>query len=185
MLVRVTGNSGAGKSTACAMLRSRGLAAVDADRDGYCCWTDRASGFVVDDPPDPVPPGWLDRHGWTIDRAKVDALAVQAQGTVAFLCGSAENEADVRDLFDLVLCFVIDDRTLRERLRTRTTNSFGRNPEELAAALQHNADAEFRYRRQGATIIDATLPPPEVADLVVARALRTATGRASGEGSSP
>jgi hypothetical protein len=82
MLVWVTGNSGAGKSTACAILRSRGLAAVDADWDGYYRWTDRASGDVVDNPPYPVPSGWLDRYGWTIDRAKVEALAAQPRDTV-------------------------------------------------------------------------------------------------------
>ena len=67
---------------------------------------------------------------------------------------------------------VIDDRTLGERLATRTTNAFGRNPEELAAALQHNVLTESAYRHRGATIIDATLPPSEVADLIVARAAR-------------
>ena len=169
MLVWVTGNSGAGKSAACTTLRDRGYTAVDADWAGYCKWINRASGEVVEDPPYPAPQGWLDQYGWNIDRAKVEALAAGSRDTVAFLIGSAENEEDVLDLFDLVICLVIDDRTLIERLATRTTNTFGRHPEELAAALQHNPLEEATYRRRGATIIDATLPLSEVTDLIVAR----------------
>jgi dephospho-CoA kinase len=172
MLVWVTGSSGAGKSTACANLRSSGFTAIDADWEGYCGWTDRATGDAVDDPPYPAPSGWLNRYGWTIDRAKVEALAAESRETIAFLCGLAENETDVRDLFDLVLCLVLDDRTLRERLATRTTNAFGQNPEELAAALQHNARSESAYRQRGAIIIDATLPPSEIVDLIVSRVAR-------------
>jgi hypothetical protein len=34
----------------------------------------------------------------------------------AFLCGSAENEEVVRDLFDHVICLVADNETIRDRL---------------------------------------------------------------------
>ncbi|MEV6345510.1 hypothetical protein [Actinoplanes sp. NPDC051851] len=71
----MTGNSGAGKSTVCGMLRARGHAAVDADEDGFSRWFDRGSGEPVVDPPDPVPQGWLHRYGWAIDRDRVAALA--------------------------------------------------------------------------------------------------------------
>jgi broad-specificity NMP kinase len=170
-VVWVTGTSGAGKSSVCALLKSRGLWTVDADWEGYNHWVDRESGRVVADPPYPPPPGWLDRFAWKISRAHVEALAVSARGETAFLCGSVENEADVWDLFDLVICVVIDDETLRERLLTRTTNAFGKHPEELAAALRHNAGLESAYRRRGATIIDGGQPLEEVADAVLDQVL--------------
>ncbi|GHF92796.1 MULTISPECIES: hypothetical protein [Amycolatopsis] len=106
-----------------------------------------------------------------IDRAKVEALAARAAGGIAFFCGCPENHEDVRDLFDLVICLVIDEDTLRNRLRTRTSNSFGKHPEELAAALADNA-----YRHPGATIIDGTRPLPEVADTILATARRAQPG---------
>ncbi len=171
-LVWVTGNSGAGKSTVCALLKARGEYAVDADEEGYHHWADRTSGQVVTDPPDPVPAGWLDRFGWRIDRAKVEVLAARAAAGIAFFCGCPENSDDVVDLFDLVICLVLDDDTLRHRLLTRTTNSFGKHPEELAAALDDNAGTESAYRRTGATIIDGTRPAAEVADAIVAAAHR-------------
>jgi len=168
--VWVTGSSGVGKSTVCALLKTLGQLAVDADWEGYNHWVDRTSGQVVVDPPDPVPAGWLDRFGWRISRAEVEALAARTRDHTAFLCGTVENEADVRDLFDLVVCLVIDDETLRDRLLTRTTNAFGKHPEELAAALGHNAGLGSTYRRLGATIIDGTKPPAEVADAILAAA---------------
>ncbi|MEV0314593.1 AAA family ATPase [Nonomuraea fuscirosea] len=169
-LVWVTGNSGTGKSTVCGMLRARGYAAYDADDDGFSRWVDRHTGEVVTDPPYPVPEGWLDRHGWAIVRERVEALAVESRSRVAFLCGSVENEADVRDLFDLVVCLVIDDDTLRHRLATRTTNTFGRHPEELAASLMWNPRLRAIYERRGATIVDASEPPAEVVERVIGAA---------------
>ncbi|MFB9688037.1 hypothetical protein [Amycolatopsis plumensis] len=157
----------AGKSAVCAVLKERGELAVDADNEGYHHWADRATGQVVTDPPDPVPAGWLDRFGWRIDRAKVEALRARAAGGIAFFCGCPENHEDVRDLFDLVVELVIDEDTLRHRLRTRTSNSFGKHPEELAAALEDNA-----YRHPGATIVDGTRPLAEVADTILATARR-------------
>ena len=160
----------AGKSTLCALLKARGELAVDADWEGCSHWADRASGQVVADPPYPVPAGWLERFAWKISRAEVGTLAARAPSKTAFLCGSAENEADVWDLFDLVVCLVADNETLRNRLLTRTTNAFGKHPEELAAALGANDGAESTYRRLGAAIVDGRRPPAEVADAVLAAA---------------
>ncbi|WP_192582264.1 AAA family ATPase [Streptomyces triticiradicis] len=171
-LVWVTGNSGVGKSTVCDLLKDRGESAVDADWEGYNHWVERTSGQVVVDPPDPVPAGWLDRFAWRINRTRVEALAAGSHEKATFLFGTVENEVDVWDLFDSVVCIVVDDRTLRDRLLTRTTNSFGKHPEELAAALGCNEGMESTYRHFGATILDGTRPAAEVADAVLAAADR-------------
>ncbi|MEW2615812.1 hypothetical protein AB0937_37755 [Streptomyces sp. NPDC047880] len=166
-LVWVTGNSGTGKSTVCGVLRARGYVALDADEDGFSGWIDRANGEVVTDPPYPVPRGWLDRYGWEIVRERVMSLAEESRSRIAFLCGSAENEADVLDLFDVIVCLVIDEDVLRHRRATRTTNPFGQHPEELAAALMWNPRMRAIYERRGETIIDATEPVTEVVDSVI------------------
>jgi hypothetical protein len=174
-LVWVTGNSGAGKSTVCGVLRGRGHLALDADQDGFSRWVDRATGEVVMDPPDPVPEGWLDRYGWVIVREQVEVLFEGSRSRLAFLCGSVENEADVRDLFDLIVCLVIGEETLRHRLATRTTNTFGQHPEELAAALKWNPRMRAIYEGLGATIVDASEPVDEVVDSVI-KAVQELTG---------
>jgi hypothetical protein len=155
------------QSTVCAVLKSRGELAVDADWEGYCHWFDRTSGHVVTNPPDPVPAGWLERFGWKIDRAEVESLSKRTHDKTAFLCGSAENEENVRDLFDHLICLVADNDTIRNRLEIRTTNAFGKHPEELAAAIGWNDGAAARYQRLGATIIDGTRPPTEVVDSIL------------------
>lgn len=71
------------------------------------------------------------------------------------------------NVFDIVVCLAVDNDTLRHRLQTRTTNPFGRHPEELAAALGWNPKMEPAYRQIGATIVDGTRPPDEIADLIV------------------
>ncbi|PSM44674.1 hypothetical protein C6Y14_00565 [Streptomyces dioscori] len=182
-LVWVTGNSGAGKSTVGGVLRARGHVALDADEDGFSRWIDRATGEVVVDPPDPVPAGWLDRYRWAILRERVEALVEESRCRVAFLCGSAENEADVRDLFDRTVCLVIDEDTLRHRLATRTTNTFGRHPEELAAALKWNPLMRSLHESRGATVIDASRPLAEVVGRVLdaAQELTAAARAAQGE----
>lgn len=176
-LVWVTGSPGAGKSTVCGLLKSRGQRAFDADWDGYNHWVDRVGGTMVATPPYPVPPGWLDRFGWRIKRAEVASLAVRMRDATGFLCGSVENEVDVWDLFDLVVCLVIDSQTLRDRLRRRPGNAFGKHPEELAAALGWNDGNESAYRRFGATIIDGTQPAADVAAAVLAAAAHLTPAR--------
>ena len=166
-LIWITGNSGVGKSTVCEVLRARGYVSLDTDEDGFSRWVDRASNEVISDPPYPVPEGWLDRYGWRIDREKVRQLAEASRTTIAFLCGSAENEAEVRDLFDSIICLVIDDATLTQRLATRTNNTFGQNPEELAAAIKWNSSERSRYLRLGAAIVDGAETPMVVADNIV------------------
>ncbi|MFF3890307.1 hypothetical protein [Streptomyces sp. NPDC001914] len=148
------------------MLRARGYVALDAD-DGFSRWIDRTTGEVVVDPPDPVPGGWLDRYGWAIVREHVETLAEESRFRTAFLCGSAENEASVRAFFDHIICLVIDEDTLRHRLATRTTNTFGQHPEELAAALKWNPRMRAIYESLDATIIDASKPVTEVVDNVI------------------
>jgi hypothetical protein len=167
-LIWVTGNSGVGKSTVQRALTSRGELAIEADWEGYSQWVHRTSGQVVNDSPYPVPPGWLERFAWRISRSRVEELSARANPQTTFLCGSAENDAEVRDLFDLLVCLVVDNETLRRRLRTRTTNAFGRNPDEIAAALAANDHAESTYRRLGAIIIDGTRPLVDVTDATLA-----------------
>jgi shikimate kinase len=166
-LVWVTGSPGVGKSTVCEALKARNELAIDADWEGYNHWVNRASGQTVTNPPYPVPPGWLARFAWRIDRSAVETLVERTHGQTAFLFGAVENEMDVWDLFEEVICLVADNGTLRERLLNRTTNPFGQHPEELAAAIELNRTIETNYRRYGATIIDGTLPPDQVAEAIL------------------
>jgi dephospho-CoA kinase len=168
-LVWITGVSGTGKSTVRLELARRGYQSFDTDEDGIAVWRLRTTGEQVHDPGDGNHPDtWLRDHGWTISRTRVEELALLANDRVVFLCGSVENEDEVRDLFHTVICLVLDDSTLKERLANRTTNKFGKAPVELEAILQWNRTIEATYRDFGALVINADQPLDDIVDQVLA-----------------
>jgi dephospho-CoA kinase len=167
-LVWITGVSGTGKSTVRLELARRGCQSFDTDEDGIAVWRLRTTGEQVHDPGDGNhPETWLRDHGWMINRTRVEQLALLATDQVVFLCGSVENEDEVWDLFSTVICLVLDDSTLKERLATRTTNRFGKAPVELEAILQWNRTIEATYRDFGAHVVDANQRLDAVVDQIV------------------
>ena len=167
-LVWLTGVPGVGKSTVRRELVRRGEIAHDADEDGFRVLLDRATGLAVDDPGRcRRPPGWNETHWYPMARDRVESLRRAAEHDVVFLAGSVPNEVEVWDLFDLVLCLVVDNETLRHRLESRTDNDFGKDPPVRDALLGWNAASAQDYKRFGATLIDATRPLKDVVDDVV------------------
>lgn len=168
-LIWLTGVPGAGKSAVRRELVRRGEIAHDADEEGFRVLLDRATGLPADDPGrGQRPPNWHERHWYPIARGRVEELRRSAEHDVVFLAGSVPNELDVWDLFDLVLCLVVDDETLRHRLESRTDNDFGKDPAVRDAVLGWNATSALDYERLGATLIDATRPLKDVVDDVLA-----------------
>jgi dephospho-CoA kinase len=185
-LVWITGNSGTGKSTVRVELARRGYQSFDADEDGISVWRDRTSGDEVYDPGDGNhPETWLRDHGWTISRSRVQQLALMAGDQLVFLCGSVENEAEVWDLFDVVVCLVLDEATLRERIAARTTNKFGKAPVELESILGWNPTMEASYREVGALVINANQSLTAVTDQVLAAIQSLPQHRTSCRGQTP
>jgi uridine kinase len=171
-LVYVTGISGAGKSAVCDELQRRGHAAHDTDREGNAVWIDRNTGAVAtnDDGFPDRPVGWLAQHEWRMVPERIRYLATRAEDQIVFLCGSTANEDEVWNVFSSTIYLSIDEKTLRHRLETRTTNSFGKSPDELAAILEWHKVGEAQYRAFGSTIVDATRPLSDVVDDVIALA---------------
>jgi dephospho-CoA kinase len=167
-LVLVTGISGTGKSAVCDELCQRGYDAHDTDGEGNAVWVHRQTGEVI-----AAADGlhrsesWLAERDWRLVRSKVEALARRGESQLVFLCGATANENEVWDLLSQVIYLAIDEQTLRRRLASRTSNDFGKAPNELAAILEWHKDLEVNYRRLGVHVIDATLPLDEVVDQVI------------------
>jgi len=173
-LFYVTGLSGTGKSTILRELRARRFHARGVDEDGYADWINRITGR-----PDPFPRGdpgfdfhaWYAAHYWVLSVKRISVLSRAAArlGKPVFLCGSANGDDIVWQLFDKVIALVADERTIRQRIAARP-DGFGAAPEELADVLFWHAGFETAYRAFGATIVDATRPLPDVVTEVIASA---------------
>jgi dephospho-CoA kinase len=168
-LVWITGVSGSGKSAVRVELARRGYQGFDTDEDGIAVWRLRTTGEEVYDPGDGNHPDtWLQDHRWTINRGQVEQLAHLARNQTVFLCGLVENEDEVWELFDVVICLVLDESKLRERLAIRTTNKFGKAPVELKAILDWNGTIEATYREFGALVVNADQTLTAVVDQILA-----------------
>jgi AAA domain-containing protein len=146
MRVLLTGMSGTGKSTLVRELGRRGYAAHDAD-EGFS--EPRGDG----------------RWGWRTDL--VAELLARAPGRLVFFAGCSEEQAQLP--FDLRVLLTAPDAVLVERLRTRTANSYGRAGHELSQVLADLAHVEPLLRRSADLVLTTTVPPGQVADVLLRR----------------
>lgn len=174
-LILVTGISGAGKSTVCQELKSRGYEAYDSDEDNISAWCDNETGEKVT--ASERTPAFRARHSWKMTRARVEDLAGRAKNHPVFLCGVATNENEVWDLFCKVIALTVDENTLRQRIFHRSTNDFGKAVHEWNEILAWQRNTEAAYRQFGHIIIDATRPLSQVVDEVLSVAKENQTNR--------
>lgn len=171
-LIYVTGVSGTGKSTILYELRRRGFEAHGVDEHEYAQWRHRKSGEIKEFPYKESTPkihDWYKQYAWVLHQEKIAELKQRSdqENKTIFLCGSAEEERNVRRYFDQTVALVADEATIRRRIAARTGNLFGKHPDEMAEILHWLDGYEGRYRDLGATIIDATQPLDKVVEIIV------------------
>jgi gluconate kinase len=165
--VQITGCSCAGKSAIAPVLARRGLASIDSDDDPFLARFVDAAGNVADEPTAPDL-GWLSRHGWAWDPARLDALIQAAAPATLYVCGGADNELELADRFTRVFLLEIDEPTIMARLDARRDyhdwGHVGATREYLRRKLP---ELQARLRASGAIPIDATLPIDQVVDEIL------------------
>jgi dephospho-CoA kinase len=145
MRVLLTGVSGTGKSSLVKELRRRGYLAYDADDDGFT---------------QPRPDGVWE---WRVDLVR--SLFDRDKDQLLFLAGCSDEQA--RFKFDFKVLLTAPLEVLLERLRTRSTNSFGKSQAELDRVLSDMEWVVPLLRDSADLIVDTTAPVSEVADTVV------------------
>lgn len=139
--VLITGLSGVGKSTVIDDLAARGYRAVDLDQPGWSI-----TGADGD---------WV----WDLDRVRE---LLDSDDELIFVSGTSANQGQLRSRFDLVVLLSVPVEVMRQRLLTRTTNDFGKAPDELAAALAYKETVEPLLRRTATCEIDTRASREEV-----------------------
>jgi len=153
MRVLITGMSGAGKSTVTADLVRRGYRAVDLDSPAYSHLVPAADGEVT---------GIGGGTDWVWNLDAVETLLDSAAADPLFLSGCSPNQGQLYPRFDRIILLTAPTETLVERLAARTTNDFGKDPQELANTLALISEIEPLLLRSADLVIDTTAPLDDV-----------------------
>lgn len=160
LLYFITGISGSGKSAIVDELTKRGYTTYDADK-GLSKWQNNETGYVH--PKSSVKPeartaDFLQKNSWNIPRQDLELFMQDHANQTVFICGFAENEEDIKDLFTARFALIIDPETLVHRLKTRTNNDWGKQPQELRRSLESLKALTAHYKTTDHIQIDATQP---------------------------
>jgi broad-specificity NMP kinase len=151
--VLVTGMSGTGKSTVLGELGRRGHRAVDTDYGG---WVHDVG----------LPDGSGSERLWHEDRMR--ALLDDAVAGPLFVSGCVANQSKFYDLFDAVVLLSLPVGALLDRVASRVSNGYGKDPAERERILADLRTVEPLLRRSATAEVDASRPLPEVVELVEA-----------------
>jgi dephospho-CoA kinase len=158
--VLLTGISGTGKSMLTGALAARGYKAIDADTAAWSHWV-AVSGSGIAGTPVKPDQDWM----WRADRIQ-DLLATE-DAEVLFVSGCAENMVQFLPQFDHIVLLSAPSDVIAERLATRTTNDYGKQPDEVARVLDQIRTVEPLLRRAAGHEIDTRAPLVEVVATVL------------------
>ena len=153
--ILLTGMSGTGTSTVTSELAARGYKAVDTDSDAFSEWAE-VSGDSS--PGTPVEPG----RDWVWQEDQVQNLLATEDTEVLFLSGCAANMGKFLPQFDHVVLLSAPAEVIVQRLATRTTNTYGKRPEEVARVLDLIETVEPLLRSVAGHEIDTSAELEEV-----------------------
>ena len=164
--VLLTGMSGTGKSTVITELAARGYKAIDLDSDEWSEWV------PIDGDSDPLATP-ADAHlvfryqDWVWREDRIQRLLETEDAEVLFVSGTASNQGKFHAQFDHVVLLSAPAKVLIERLSTRTSNHYGKDPNELARILEQLQTVEPLLRRAASLEIDTTPPVDQVVETIV------------------
>jgi shikimate kinase len=140
--------SGVGKSSLLLELARRGYHTVDTDYGDY---HETVDGERL----------------WREDRI----AALLAEAGPLIVSGTTRNQVVFYPLFDHIVLLSAPSEVLVERLRTRTTNPYGKDPAQITETIDYLETVEPLLREAATLEVVTTVPVARVADIVVAHCL--------------
>ena len=125
---------------------------LDADAPGYS-----VEIAVSEDELTGLGPG----RDWVWREAAIRS-ALDRPDPILFISGCSPNQGDFYPSLTHIILLTASPTVIRERLRTRTTNAFGKDPGELERALLLQTEIEPLLRRSATHVIDTSVPLDEV-----------------------
>ena len=107
----------------------------------------------------------------------VALLAEDAAGCL-FVAGCASNQRKFYDRFDAVVLLSVPTETLLERIATRATNAFGKDPAERERIINDLREVEPLLRASATVELRTDRPLREIVDAVEALVRQAAKSRA-------
>jgi len=156
--VLLTGLSGTGKSTVTTALAALGYKAVDVDAPAWSELTAFESSDLS---------GLGAQQDWTWREERISQLLAEEDADVLFVSGCASNQTKFYAQFDHIVLLTAPISVMTERLATRTTNAYGKDPEELARALALKPIVEPMLRGAAHLEIDTSAPLEQVVATIV------------------
>lgn len=156
--VLLTGMSGTGKSTLIRELDALGYMAIDLDGDEWSEWIQ-----VDGDGPEGPNAG----RDWIWQEDRVQRLLSTEDADVLFVSGCASNQGTFHPQFDYIILLSAPDHLIVERLTTRTTNAYGKHPDELAQVLYYAQTIEPLLRRAASHEVDTSMPLTDVVKTIL------------------
>jgi dephospho-CoA kinase len=161
----ITGYPATGKSSVADELERRGYAAYNTDDMPGLTYHAHKDGTPADFSKS-VPE---DKSGydWVWDKAKLEELLDSAD--TVFICAVTSKQHEFYDRFDRIFVLTLDEETMKHRLLTRTTNDYGKHPNELKDLLESREWFVKEMRKQGAIPIDARQSIEKTVDEILSR----------------
>lgn len=150
--ILLTGMSGTGKSTVITELAARGCKAIDADCAEFSMWAAVSADSSTPGTPVEADRDWV----WRADR--MQELLSTEDAPLLFVSGCAPNMGQFLPQFDQVILLSAPAAVIVARLATRTTNTYGQRPEEVARVLGLIDEVEPLLRRVADYEIDTSAP---------------------------